>query len=114
MQSITHIIHVLVAFHCNAVFTFIYGMHKHKHPSSLLCLIQEVPNSDSKKYFNQQDATVSQVYYLTFMCGRTCFGRLPAHHQEHTTALEASGFTVGVKRLERCWSWSGRLHINAK
>jgi len=48
----------------------------------------------------QQDATVSQVYYLTFMCGSTCFGRLPARHQEHTTALGASGFTVGEKQLE--------------
>jgi hypothetical protein len=46
------------------------------------------------KQFNQQDATVSQVYYLTFMCGSTCFGRLPVHYQEHTTALGASGFTV--------------------
>jgi hypothetical protein len=60
------------------------------------------------KLFNQQDAAVLQVYYLTFMCGSTCFGRLLAHHQEHTTALEASGFTVGEKRLERCWSRSGR------
>jgi len=50
---------------------------------------------------HQQDTTVSQVYYLTFMCGSTCFGRLPAHHQEHTTALGASGFTVGEKRLKR-------------
>jgi hypothetical protein len=58
---------------------------------------------------NQQDATVSQVYYLTFMCGSTCFGRLSAHHQESTTALEASGFTAEAWRLERCWSWSGRL-----
>jgi hypothetical protein len=36
---------------------------------------------------HQQDATVSQVYYLMFMCGSTCFGHLPTHHQEHTTAL---------------------------
>jgi hypothetical protein len=43
---------------------------------------------------NQQDATVSQVYYLTFMCGLTCFGRFLAHHRELTTALAASGFTV--------------------
>ena len=49
------------------------------------------------------------VYYSTFICGSTCFGRLPAHHQEHTTALGASASTVGSKRLERCWSWSGRL-----
>jgi len=55
-----------------------------------------------------QNATVSQIYYLTFMCGATCFGRLPAHHQERTTAVGASGFTVGAWRLERCWSWSGR------
>ena len=39
---------------------------------------------------NQPDATVSQVYYLTFMYGSTCFGRLHAHHQELTTALTAS------------------------
>jgi hypothetical protein len=31
------------------------------------------------------------------MCGSTCFGRLPAHHQEHTTAVRASGFTTGEK-----------------
>jgi len=61
------------------------------------------------KRFNQQDATVSQVYYLSFMCGSTCFGRLPARHQERTAALGVSGFTVGEKRLEHCWSWSGRL-----
>ena len=41
------------------------------------------------------------------MCGSTCFGRLNAHHQEHTTALGASGFTVGEWWLERCWSWPG-------
>jgi hypothetical protein len=28
------------------------------------------------------------------MCDSTCFGRLHAHHQELTTALTASGFTV--------------------
>jgi len=46
---------------------------------------------------------------LTFMCGSTCIGRLSAHHQERTTALGASGFTVGAWRLERCWSWSAKL-----
>jgi hypothetical protein len=34
------------------------------------------------------------------MCGSTCFGRFPAHHQEHTTALAAYGFIVEA--------WSGR------
>jgi hypothetical protein len=38
---------------------------------------------------------VLQVYYLTFMYGSTCFGRLSAHHQEHTAALATSDFTVG-------------------
>jgi len=36
-------------------------------------------------------AAVSQVYYLTFMCASTCFGRFLAHHQELTTALAARG-----------------------
>jgi hypothetical protein len=48
------------------------------------------------KKINQPDATVSQVYYLTFMCRSACFGRLHAHHQELKTALTASGFTVGA------------------
>jgi hypothetical protein len=46
------------------------------------------------------------------MCDSTCFGRLPAHYQEHTAALEASGFTVGEQRLERCCSWSGQTATN--
>ena len=34
------------------------------------------------EYINQLDATISQVYYLTFMYSSTCFGRPHAHHQE--------------------------------
>jgi len=45
----------------------------------------------------QLDAIFSQVYYLTFRCGSKCFGRLRVHHQELTTALTASGFTVGAR-----------------
>ena len=48
------------------------------------------------KQINQLDATVLQVYYLRFMCRSTCFGRLHLHQQELTTALTASGFTVGA------------------
>jgi len=43
------------------------------------------------------------------MRGSTSFGCFLAHHQELTTVLTASGFNVGQQRLERCWSWSGRL-----
>jgi hypothetical protein len=42
------------------------------------------------------DTTVSQVYYLMFMCGSACFGRFHAHHQEHKTTLAASGFAFGA------------------
>jgi hypothetical protein len=45
---------------------------------------------------NQQNATVSDVYYLMFMYGLTSFGRFLAHHQKLTTTLAASGFTVGA------------------
>jgi hypothetical protein len=31
---------------------------------------------------NQLDATIFQVYYLTFMYSSTCFGRPHTHHQE--------------------------------
>jgi len=33
------------------------------------------------KEINQVDATIPQVYYLTFMYSSTCFGRPHAHHQ---------------------------------
>jgi len=59
------------------------------------------------------------------MCGSTCFRCFLAHHQERTTALGGSGFTVGAwwKQgcciggsgftvgawwKQRCWSWSGK------
>jgi len=54
-----------------------------------------------------------KFFYLTFMCGSTCFGRLSAHHQECTTAPRASGSTVGVWWLERCWPWSMTTTNNA-
>jgi len=42
------------------------------------------------------------------MCGSTCFGRLSAHHQEHTTALGAL-----VLPLERGgWSVVGRGQLD--
>jgi len=47
----------------------------------------------SNKLTNQMQHFL-QVYYLTFMCRSTCFGHLHAHHQELTTALTASGFTL--------------------
>jgi hypothetical protein len=31
---------------------------------------------------NQLDATISKVYYLSFMYSSTCFGRPHAHHQQ--------------------------------
>jgi hypothetical protein len=43
---------------------------------------------------HQQNATIFPVYYLTFIYSSTYFGRLHAHHQELTTALTASGFTL--------------------
>jgi hypothetical protein len=45
---------------------------------------------------NQQDARIFRVYYSTFICGSTCFGRHTAHHQENTTAPAASGFAYVV------------------
>jgi hypothetical protein len=34
------------------------------------------------KQINQLDATVSQIYYLTFMYSSTCFGRSHVYYQE--------------------------------
>jgi hypothetical protein len=58
--------------------------------------LQVRASSYNSNKLNNYMTTVSQVYYLTFTCGSTCFGRLHAHNQELTTALAASGFTVGA------------------
>ena len=47
------------------------------------------------KYINQLDAITSQVYYLMFVYGSTCFGRLHAHRHELNNC-STSGFTVGA------------------
>jgi hypothetical protein len=65
-------------------------------------------------YWNWNKSTNKMQQFHSFITwrscvARTCFGRLSAHTQEHTTALRASGFTVGAWRLECCWSWYGRL-----
>jgi hypothetical protein len=40
------------------------------------------------------------------------FRASPRPSSVDTTALGASGFTVGEKRLEGCWSWSGLTTSN--
>ena len=43
---------------------------------------------------NKLTNKMQQFHKLTFRYSSTCFGRLHDHHQELTTALTASGFTV--------------------
>ena len=45
---------------------------------------------------------VSKFYYSIFIWSSTCFGRHNAHHQEHKTALAASGFSY----MKGCWTCS--------
>jgi hypothetical protein len=52
---------------------------------------------NSNKLTNQMQEFYN-FFYLTFMYRSACFGRLHTHHQELTTALTASGFTVGEWR----------------
>jgi hypothetical protein len=78
-------------------------MHKYK---VLAGKMKKRDHSNNSTNMMQQ---FHKFIYSTFMCGSTCFGRLRAHHQEHATALGASGLTIGEQQLEHCWSWSGRL-----
>jgi hypothetical protein len=59
--------------------------------ASFLCSQVRASSYDSNKLTNKI-TTVSQVYYLTFMCGSACFGRFLAHHQGLTTALADVSF----------------------
>jgi hypothetical protein len=50
----------------------------------------------SFKQISQINVTISQVYYLTFMYGSTCFGRPHAHHQELNNCSSSLCFAVGA------------------
>jgi hypothetical protein len=50
-----------------------------------------------------------KMYYSVFIWSSTCFGRHTAHHQDHRTALAASGFAyVEGCWMCSCWMLSGR------
>jgi protein-S-isoprenylcysteine O-methyltransferase Ste14 len=53
----------------SSTYTYIFKVCKFVHHHKL-------------KQINQLDATIPQVYYLTFIYSSTCFGRPHAHHQE--------------------------------
>jgi len=44
------------------------------------------------KQINQLDATISPVYYLTFIYSSTCFGRPHAHLQELNNCISSLWF----------------------
>jgi hypothetical protein len=60
-------------------------------------------------FYRWSEAAGALLVVVWQVIGSTCLERLPVHHQEHAIALGTSGFAVGLKRLERCCSWSGRL-----
>jgi len=53
---------------------------------------------------------VSKFYYSIFIWNSTCFGRHTAHHQEHKTALAASGFFIRGKLLGRVFGGRCQAH----
>ena len=59
---------------------------------------------------HKQDATIFQFFILTFIYSSTCFGRLPAHHQElnyprtqhdyhHDTKVQPEAATAVIELL---------------
>jgi len=48
------------------------------------------------KWINQQDAAISQFYYLSFKYSSTCFGHPRAHHQELNNCSSSLWFTAGT------------------
>jgi hypothetical protein len=61
------------------------------------------------KYVNHQtDATIFQFIVLTFIYSSTCFGRLPAHHQELNNCSGSLWFYLRIVVIVVLCSWSGR------
>ena len=56
----------------------------------------------------QPDATIFQFIILTFVYSSTCFGRLPAHHQELNECSGSLWFYLRIVVTVVLCSWSGR------
>jgi hypothetical protein len=57
---------------------------------------------------HQPDATIFQFIILTFIYSSTCFGRFPAHHQEHNDRSGSLWFYLRIVVIVALCSWSGR------
>src|SRR5215475_3892387 len=57
---------------------------------------------------HQPDATIFQFIILTFVYSSTCFGRFPAHHQEHNDCSGSLCFSLRIVMTVVLCSWSGR------
>jgi hypothetical protein len=67
------------------------------------------------KWINQLDATISPVYYLTFIYSSTCFGRPHAHHQELSNCSSSLWcYHWSVRTPETCSAVHKRQVINLR
>ena len=57
---------------------------------------------------HQPDATIFQFIILTFIYSSTCFGRLPAHHQELNDCGSSLWFYLRIVVIVVLCSWSAR------
>jgi UDP-N-acetylglucosamine:LPS N-acetylglucosamine transferase len=57
---------------------------------------------------HKPDATIFQFIILTFVYSSTCFGRFPAHHQEHNDCSGSLWFYIRIVVTVVLCSWSGR------
>jgi hypothetical protein len=60
--------------------------------------MKKLNSTEKNKYFqiNQPDASVSQIYCLSFKYNSTCFWHSHAHHQELINCSSRLWFTVGT------------------
>jgi len=72
--------------------------------------------SKSTIQINQPDATISQVYYLTFnhMYSSTCFGRPHAHHQELSLLSIIRSFPLYTQRWYMSYRFTDSLRVGSR